>query len=335
VRAYATNSAGTGYGKQLSFTTSLKQAAEPTHWPQLSNFPGGARYSAASFSIGTKMYIGIGYNDADLPVRDFWEWDQATNIWTRKAVYPGNSTGIVVCFSIGTKGYIGTGNDFKTNGFTNEFWEYDPETDSWTQKASLPSSPARALAVGFSIGSKGYIGIGNKNPFSNGNLSDYYQDFWEWDQATNVWTKKADFPGNTRSGAVGFSIGNKGYIGTGKSDGASYTKDFWEWDQATNIWTKKADFAGNPRESAVGFSIGNKGYIGTGYTGNGDGNAFYKDFWEWDQATNLWTKKSDFTGDARASAFGVSIGNKGYIGTGGDGSSINYAFHDLWEYDPK
>ena len=41
-------------------------------------------------------------------MKEFWEWDQATDVWTKKADYPGNSTGAVVCFSIGAKGYIGT-----------------------------------------------------------------------------------------------------------------------------------------------------------------------------------------------------------------------------------
>jgi len=50
-------------------------------------------------------------------------------------------------------------------------------------------------------------------------------------------------------------------------------------------WTQKADFGGGVRGCAVGFSIGTKGYIGTGF----NGNAFSKDFWEWDQATNIWT----------------------------------------------
>ena len=43
-----------------------------------------------------------------------------------------------------------------------------------------------------------------------------YKDFWEYDPATNTWTQKADFGGTTRSVAVGFSIGSKGYIGTGR-----------------------------------------------------------------------------------------------------------------------
>jgi N-acetylneuraminic acid mutarotase len=284
----------------------------------------------ASFSIGSKVYVGIGYNDGDWPTRDFWEWDQLTNIWTRKADYPGNSTGYFVCFSIGTKGYIGTGNDFITNGFTNEFWEYNPATNSWTQKASLPTTPTRAFAVGFSIGTKGYIGLGMLDSFTAGDSPNpgYYQDFWEWDQATNVWTRKADYPGNSRTDAVGFSIGNKGYIGTGYGDG-TFQRDFWEWDQGTNIWTKKADFGGIGRAGAVGFSIGNKGYIGTGSSDGID----HKDFWEWDQETNIWTKKMDFGGVARASAVGFSIGNKGYIGTGTH-PGIVYASQDFWEYDP-
>jgi N-acetylneuraminic acid mutarotase len=81
--------------------------------------------------------------------------------------------------------------------------------------------------------------------------------------AQDIWTQKANFGGFGREGAVGFSIGTKGYIGTG-SDSIGYTQDFWEWDQVTNVWTQKATFAGAARANAVGFSIGTKGYIGTG-----------------------------------------------------------------------
>jgi N-acetylneuraminic acid mutarotase len=325
VRAYAVNSTGVAYGNQLSFTTSF--SLDP--WTRKANFPGGLRYGSASFSIGTKAYFGIGFNDGDWPTRDFWEWDQTTNAWTRKADYPGKIEGNAVSFSIGTKGYIGTGDDFNTNGYTNEFWEYDPATNRWTQKASLPTTPGRGSAAGFSIGNKGYIGIGSARE-PGWPVSFYHHDFWEWDQMTNVWTKKADYPGNSTIGAVGFSIGNKGYFGTG-GDGTSYSKEFWEWDQATNFWTKKADFGGSARSSAIGFSIGNKGYIGTGV---GVGGTLYNDFWEWDQAINNWKQTVNFGGMARTAALSFSIGNKGYVGTGGTGVDPNYALQDFWEYDP-
>jgi hypothetical protein len=223
VRAYALYDNGpTIYGNELSFTTSFEQGTGT----QKADFPGGARYYAVSFSIGSKVFIGLGYADGDLPKRDFWEWDQTTNLWTKKAEYPGNASPGSVGFSIGTKGYIGTGSNFSTMGGTNEFWEYDPATDSWTQKESLPTTPARAFAVGFSIGTKGYIGTG----ISDGGNS-FYQDFWEWDQETNVWTKKSNFKGDARTYAVGVSIGNKAYIGTGVGGNNLHGfQDFWEYD---------------------------------------------------------------------------------------------------------
>ncbi|MEI7513689.1 MAG: galactose oxidase, partial [bacterium] len=54
------------------------------------------------------------------------------------------------------------------------------------------------------------------------------------------WTQKANLPGTKRMGAIGFSIGNKGYIATGNNN--SWWSDFWEWDQGTDTWIQKADF---------------------------------------------------------------------------------------------
>ncbi|QEC69218.1 T9SS type A sorting domain-containing protein [Panacibacter ginsenosidivorans] len=192
---------------------------------------------------------------------------------------------------------------------------------TWTQKADFGGT-GRRLAVGFSIGSKGYIGTGAD--ISGGQPRN---DFWEYDPATNTWAQKADFGGTARDGAVGFSIGSKGYIGTGYDGSHPYRNDFWEYDPAANTWTPKADFGGSGRISAVGFSIGNKGYIGTGYNGSYDKN----DFWEYDPVKNVWTRKADFGGDERLFAAGFSIGSKGYIGTGLIGSSLR---KDFWEYDP-
>jgi len=68
--------------------------------------------------------------------------------------------------------------------------------------------------------------------------------------AQNVWVPKATFSGTARSGAVGFSVGNMGYIGTGRTAANSYTGDFWEYDPVANSWTQKADFGGTARRWA-------------------------------------------------------------------------------------
>src|SRR5262249_49592523 len=46
------------------------------------------------------------------------------------------------------------------------------------------------------------------------------------------WTQKADFGGTARYWATGFSIGSKGYIGTGYNVNGTCVKDFWEYTPA-------------------------------------------------------------------------------------------------------
>jgi N-acetylneuraminic acid mutarotase len=122
--------------------------------------------------------------------------------------------------------------------------------------------------------------------------------------AQDTWTQKADFGGTARYGAVAFSIGSKGYLGTGNINIIGYQKDSWEYDPATNTWSQKADFGGGIREHTSSFTIGSKGYVGTGF----DGSNWRKDFWEYDPTTNVWTQKANFGGAARYLAVGFSIG---------------------------
>jgi len=141
----------------------------------------------------------------------------------------------------------------------------------------------------------------------------------------NTWSQKADFPGTARQLATGFSIGTKGYIGTGLGAFGVKAKDFWEYDPSTDTWTQKANFGGTARLGCAGFSIGSKGYIGTG-----DDGAQTKDFWEYDPSTDVWTRKADFGGEARGTDVGFSIGSKGYIGTGYHNGIY---LSDFWEWD--
>ena len=238
-------------------------------WTQKANFGGTARYGAVGFSIGNKGFIGTGMDG--IYRKDFWQWDQITNTWSRKADFGGTVREGAVGFSIGGKGYIGTGAD--SVYFHYDFWEFDTTANNWTQKAYYPGIGG-GYGVGFSIGNKGFIGTGIDG------LVDYAKDFWEYDPITNTWTQKADLNGPSplyrgKCYAVGFSIGDKGYIGLGADTLNSQFQDFWEYDTTANTWTQKTNFGGLVRIRAVGFSIGAKGYIGTGYN-----IADCKDFWE-------------------------------------------------------
>ena len=300
---------GCGDGNSITLPLSMMNCGN--NWLQKADFIGTARAGAVGFSVGTKGYIGTGY---DLTItKVFWEFDPVLNSWSQKADFGGTARNYAVGFSIGNKGYIGTGLNY--DGNQKDFWEYDPVLNIWTQRADFGGT-ARYAAVGFSIGAKGYIGTGDDGINK--------VDFWEFDPLLNNWIQKADFGGTARSYAVGFSIGSKGYIGTG--DDGTFKKDFWEFDPVLNNWTPKADFNGVGRRWAVGFSINTKGYIGTGNDGMNSKN----DLWEYDPLSNTWTIKADFRGTPRLSAVGFSTGNKGYLGTGDDGIYTK----DFWEYTP-
>ena len=139
---------------------------------------------------------------------------------------------------------------------------------------------------------------------------------------SNSWVRRRDFGGAPRAYAMAFSIGTKGYIGTGSVQ-SGVSSDFWEYDSDTDEWAQKSSFGGFVRSTAVAFSIGGKGYAGTGNNS--------KDFWEYDPQTDSWTQKATFPGVGRSSASGFSIGSKGYLGLGKGTTGI---YNDFWQYDP-
>ena len=263
--------------------TDLWEWDQPTNaWTQKANFPGAARCQAGAFSVGTKGYVGTGF--AGNFFDDFYEWDQASNTWTQKATVPGGVRGTPVCFNIGNKGYLGTG--YLWGPVANDFYEYDPALNAWTQKANF-GGLARYAAAGFAIGTKGYIGTGVNlvQGFPSSTIT-YLTDFWEWTQATNVWTQKANFPGVGRGETSGFTIGKNGYMGIGTTNiGTGTVSTFYKYNPTTNAWTPIPNFGGGIREMAASFSIGCYGYIATGFI-NDQQAQYKKDLWEYYDPTD-------------------------------------------------
>ena len=244
-------------------------------WTRIADFEGPARTSAISFAINGKGYVGTGIiNQGGVMLKDFWEYDPNKDDWERKADFAGAARHLAVGFSLGGKGYVGTGEgSFGVDGRLKDFWEYDPTTDTWERRADF-SGDARYLASGLAIDGKGYIGLGA----TVREATSYFQDFWEYDPTADTWSKKADFGGVGRTGAVSFSIGKNGFVGTGlaASTGLDAQADFWSYSPANDTWTRLTDYNTTGRYNATGFSIENKGYLTGGQFG-----LLLKDLWEY------------------------------------------------------
>jgi hypothetical protein len=315
VRAYATNSAGTSYGSQVSFAT-----AATTALPTVTTLAASPITSSGATLNGTVNPNGSSTNAwfeyGTSPTLSSYDSTTSQSVGSGTNAVSFNQP--ISNLSPSTTYYyrIAASNDAGTNrGSILDFTTSQPSGNLWTRKADFEGT-GRFSAIGFSIGKNGYIGTGF-------NTSSVYSDFWQYDSQTDTWTQKADFAGGSTYRGVSFSIGIKGYVlGAG-------TKDFWEYDPQKNTWTKKADFRGEERANAIGFSIGNKGYVGTG--GRWSVYGSLSDFWEYDPSTDTWTQKADFLGSVQVGggAVGFSINNKGYMGLGSNGSA------DFWEYDPS
>src|ERR1051325_11044089 len=153
----------------------------------------------------------------------------------------------------------------------------------------------------------------------------------------DTWIEKADmsaFGAAARSRAVGISIGNYGYVGTGW-DGSTNYPGWWRYDPASDTWTQMADFTtapttpGTPRRECISFSVGGFGYLGLGVNGSGT----FQGLWKYDPGNNTWVNVLSM-GAARSSAVSFVVGSKAYVCSGYDGGTSTY-YNDLREYNPS
>lgn len=241
------------------------------------------------FTVNGKAYIGLG-GDAGQELnrteyREVWEYNPASDAWTRKKDFPGPPRALPFSFSINNTGYVG-GGDTASSSLDNyhDFWSYNPEQDEWTKKANFPGTLLTGIP-GFSIGDKGYVleaGSGNSAAlFSPSGTSDHL--LWQYDPASNEWKQRASLLVNGKQiiWATCFSLGGKAYaaLGTDDLDAETDKQDFWQYDPTTNQWTNKPDVGGGYRVFGSSFVVNGKGYVGLG-TGN-EVAIIHTDLWEY------------------------------------------------------
>lgn len=217
-------------------TTTVNGAAVTTTtvgtWTRIADFPVNpgttGRYGAVAASVGNIGYVGCGFDGNN--EKDFYKYDPSTKAWTTFAGFPGDKRINAVAFTVNNIMYVGTG--INNGQYVTDFYAYDPSKDAWTAKRQLAnisnstdsydnSALPRSQAVGFTVGSNGYITTG-----SNGAVR---TDCFKYDPTLDTWTAMNPFLGVGRNAAIAFGIGNFGYVGTGYT-GSTRLDDFWTFD---------------------------------------------------------------------------------------------------------
>lgn len=243
--AFALN--GKGYittGVQKNESTNLADTWEydpnTDSWTRKDDFGGGARYGALAFSIGGYGYVGTGYNDNYL--KDFYRFDPnaATGQqWTIVSGFGGYKRQYGTAFVIDDVAYICCGDNNGT--LVDDLWKFDGS--DWKQLRDIANNDSdedydddyaitRAGTVSFVIDGRGYIATGTRSGVTN--------DYWVYDPEEDLWYGDSDDDytpmtnvhnvssgGSSRSYAVSFSTGKRGFVLSGSS-GTSYFDDVYE-----------------------------------------------------------------------------------------------------------
>lgn len=328
---------------------------EEGNWVRRGQFDGPARVGAVSFVINDTAYVGTGFNKTIVDsykneqgeqlakngyMKDFWKLNmppvstgntQDGYTWTQVACLPGDSgyRAYGVGFSIGNIGYVGTGITFDRSTMLRDFYAFDGA--SWSKKAYFPGTP-RIDAVGFGFGTRGYITTG----WDGANTQ---KDNYQYNPENDSWTPVPGLSGSKRQGASVFVHNDKAYVLCGFS---SYNKvtDMWAMDSATLKWefkgdlvnvledTKDDDYTDICREYASTFTIGNYGYL----AGGDAGASPLASTWRYDFVNNVWARRTGMERTRRNHAVGLTVRNRGFIGTGGSGSDV---LEDFQEFIPN
>jgi N-acetylneuraminic acid mutarotase len=318
-----------------------------------------------NITLFTLMLLGILFSCTKASIN----YTQNGN-WVGRATFPGQVSGFGVAFTINDIAYVGTGiNPQFPNQRLKTFFKYNPTPipnplpsptfydstlGTWSKSADFPGA-ARSEAVGFTIGSYGYVGSGVGNdgftPLA---------DFWAYSPFTNAWFQIDSIHDQSgvvqpRLDAVAWGFDTVGYVLTG-TDNYTYFVDVWKYSPATNKWSSKPYLPGNPRSGATTWVYNGKGYIMGGFTASGqhEVNNMAYDFWVFDpkkaetDSTHCWSQLRDisntnsgtyddgYTNIVRKYGVGFIIPagpwnqqDKGYITLGQNGTSVTYT----WEYD--
>ncbi|MCB0561885.1 MAG: hypothetical protein H6573_27770 [Lewinellaceae bacterium] len=219
--------------------------------------PGASgRRGGVSFTIGNKIYFGLGYYvdpnfSFDFPVyqNDLWFFDP-NNGWQEITTdpFPGPLRQDAVAVSLKGKAYIGLGTDRLEDAFLDDFWVFNPDAGPgdrwqpfdaklpWRDEASGQDNPSgRTDAIAFAWNERVYAGCGQTSGFGLNDLwsiNPETNDAWQWEASGNFLNRRK---------AIAFSVNDKAYIGMGETSQSAPIYSLWELS-SNRGWIEKEPF---------------------------------------------------------------------------------------------
>ena len=305
-------------------------------WQKKASHTGATRHHTATFHIGTKGYIAVGNTTYGKYTAEVWEYETTTDKWKQLSNFPGGSRGYTLGATAGNYGYMAFGRNGSNKHF-NDLWRFDGK--NWEQLADcICDVRAHPVFLVNGNGTKFYAGLGKDyNYQGNGGIHEY-KDWYEYDIATDKWTKKKSFPGSVRHHPFHFAIGDYVYVGLGHSTTLDYTsaangkraiyKELYRYDPSNDTWTEVAPLPAEQRVAGAQLAHLGKGYVMAGQ--DKDHYTFSEnEVWIYDPEKDSWKQGPSIPGGGRWAPSAFRVGNSLFFTSGELKSKGNQ--RDLWE----
>jgi N-acetylneuraminic acid mutarotase len=195
------------------------------------------RFDAVSFGFDTTAYVLTGTNNYYYFL-DVWRYSPTLNKWIQNPGMPGSQRSGAISFVYKSQGYLVTGytpqSKWASGNSCYDFWKFTPKSDidttQWIRLHDVfNTNPGtfddgytnivRRNGVGFVItgttnGDCAYVTLGS----NNGSDETFT---WEYLFSEDLWDEKTPYEGTARTGAVGFTISNRGFVATGMNQGST------------------------------------------------------------------------------------------------------------------
>ncbi|HEY6820862.1 MAG TPA: kelch repeat-containing protein, partial [Burkholderiales bacterium] len=298
-------------------------------------------------SANGKLYVFCGLAPGWKPLGLVYEYDPASDKWTKKKPMPLASHHVSFAEH---KGKI-----YAFGGFTlpqsappawvpiDNAWEYDPAGDSWRALAPLPTkrgSPVavsagdRIYVIGGAVPGPGQAAVHPARPHTSvGTVEEY-------DPASNTWRGRASMP-TPRNHMVGGAINGKVYVASGRvgaafiSGGSTNIGVTEAYDPATDSWSQGLARMADARSAAAGGVYDGKLYITGGEYQTPGMMATFRSLEAYDPVANAWQTLRPMP-VSRHGLAGAVVGNRlhmvsGDVQSAGTGVHVHTDSHDAYE----
>jgi len=320
-------------------------------WVKLAPFPEPGEELLGASANG-KMYVFCGLAPGWIPQGLVYEYDPASDKWTKKK--PMALASHHVSFTE-YKGKI-----YAFGGFVppqsgpaawvpiDNAWEYDPAADTWKALAPMPTRRGSPVAV--TVGDKILVIGGATTPPNTSETAVHPQrphitvgTVEEYDPATNTWRARRPMP-TPRNHATAGVVNGKVYVIGGRVAGAfigvSTNVDVTEeYDPATDTWGAVRARMPTPRSAIASGTYNGKIYVTGGEGQTGVYMSTFRALEAYDPATNRWTSLANMP-VSRHGLAGAVVGNKlhmvsGDVQSAGTGAHVHIDSHDAFDFEAK